>query len=93
MSVVDTIPDSALPNLPRDRSDPAVAAALAAKHPAEILCLYLDMAGLVPAFHGAPPKDRFSMSAPLLWDKAFRSLLAYGVRWAGHVDGRDKPRP
>ena len=53
------------------------------------------MAGLVPAIHAAPPKDRSSMSAPLAkayWDKAFRSLLlAHGIRCAEHVDGRDKP--
>jgi hypothetical protein len=42
MSLVDTIPDSVLPNLPYDRSDPAVGSALANKHPAEILCLYLN---------------------------------------------------
>jgi hypothetical protein len=42
ISIVDTIPDSVLPNLPYDRSDPAVGAALANKHPAEILCIYLN---------------------------------------------------
>jgi hypothetical protein len=42
ISIVDTIPDGVLPNLPYDRSDPAVGAALANKHPAEILCLYLN---------------------------------------------------
>jgi hypothetical protein len=50
MSVVDTIPDSVLPNLPYDRSGPAVGAALANKHPAEILCLYLNWRNrLIPA--------------------------------------------
>ena len=49
-SLVDTIPDSVLPNLPYDRSDPAVGAALANKHPAEILCLYLNWRNrLIPA--------------------------------------------
>jgi hypothetical protein len=42
MCLVDTIRDSVLPNLPYDRSDPAVGSALANKHPAEILCLYLN---------------------------------------------------
>src|ERR1700722_17309282 len=42
MSLVDTIPDSVLPNLPYDRSDPAIEAALVAMHPAALLCLYLN---------------------------------------------------
>jgi hypothetical protein len=42
MSLVDTIPDSVLPNLPYDRSDPATEAALTGMHPAAVLCLYLN---------------------------------------------------
>jgi hypothetical protein len=50
MSLFDTIRDCILPNLPYDRSDPAVGAALASKHPAEILCLYLNWRNrLIPA--------------------------------------------
>jgi hypothetical protein len=50
MSLIDTIADSVLPNLPYDRSDPAVGATLANKHPAEILCLYLNWRNrLIPA--------------------------------------------
>jgi hypothetical protein len=50
MSLVDTIPDCILPNLPYDRSDPAVGAALISKDPAEILCLYLNWRNrLIPA--------------------------------------------
>ena len=53
------------------------------------------MAGLVPAIHSAPARDRSGMSPrwqKAYWDKAFRSLLlAHAIRCAEHVDGRDKP--
>jgi len=50
MPLVDTIPDSVLPNLPYDRSDAAIDAALVSMHPASLLCLYLNWRNrLIPA--------------------------------------------